>query len=497
MNTKNIWSTGVLVTVLFCSWTQAAPPPPNVLFIVVDDLNTHVSTSGYPHIKTPAFDRLAATGMTFGRAYCQYPVCNSSRTSFLHSLYPQSTGVVSNQVFIRDTRPGTVSMPEQFKAAGYWTASTGKIFHNPQADPGEIAWHKRVQFENEEMPMVTPIREAFEEKHRDLPKRELTKLWKQFYPTISSQTKGQKPGWGPSGLSDEGHKDGKNARQVVSWLEEKSFGDKPFFIAMGVHKPHIPFLAPAKYFDLYPQSELQFEPGPIGFWDTVPASAKTKRYEGFDFEFAIENDALRREYMQAYHACISFGDAQIGKALDALEKGGYADNTIVVLISDHGYHLGDHFMWGKVTLFELCARVPMLMRVPGMTGAGSKTNGLVELVDLFPTLAELCGVEAPSHLQGRSLVSMLKDPAAPGKDVVYTVVTRGKALGQALRTPRWRYAKWADGEELYDLDNDIEELHNRARDPDYMSILQQMRTHLQRVDENAGAEAPVPPNPLS
>jgi iduronate 2-sulfatase len=487
VNTKLCFQIGVLFAAAVYRGAMAESQP-NVLFIVVDDLNTHVSTSGYPHIKTPAFDQLAETGMTFGRAYCQYPVCNSSRTSFLHSLYPQSTGVISNHEFIRDTRPGTASMPQVFKEAGYWTASTGKVFHNMDADPGELAWHEMIQFENEEMPLVIPIREAFDREHRDLSSRERAKLWKEFYPTIAPQTRGQKPGYGPSGLSDEGHRDGKNARQVVSWLEEKTFGDKPFFIAMGVHKPHGPFLAPDKYFDLYPQSELQFEPGPEGFWDTAPASAKTKRYEGFDFEFEVENDALRREYMQAYHACISFGDAQIGKALDALKKGGYWDNTLVVLISDHGYHLGDHFMWGKVTLFELCARVPMLMRVPGMTNAGSKSDGLVELVDLFPTLAELCGVEAPNHVQGHSLVPMLKDTSAPGKDVVYTVVTRGEILGQALRTSRWRYAKWADGEELYDLANDIPELNNLAMHADYASPLQEMRNHLERIDTMAASQ---------
>ena len=466
---------------------------PNVLFIVCDDLNTHVSTSGYEYIQTPSFDRLAKSGMTFNRAYCQYPVCNSSRTSFLHSLYPQSSGIVSNKTHIRDTRPGTVSMPEQFKASGYWTAAAGKVFHNKDADPGSKAWHEARWFENDEMPMVTPYREAFEKQHGSIEDRKNVRKWKEFYPTIATQTMGQKPGYGPSGLRDEQHKDGKNARQIVSWLENESYGNKPFFMAMGIHKPHGPYLAPDAYFDMYPKNYLQLSPPPQGFWKQAPLEARVKRYEGFGFEFELENDALRRVYMQAYHACISFADAQIGLALDALERTGHSDDTIVVLISDHGYQLGEHFMWGKVTLFEICNRVPMIVRVPGLTKAGSQSDGLVELVDLFPTLAELCGVSAPDHVQGRSIVPMLKDASAKGKDVVYTVVVRGPNLGKAIRTQRWRYTKWSSGEELYDLDKDRAEHHNLAHSPEHIPILERMRKHLEERDAMA-ANAQNPNN---
>jgi len=471
------------------SSATGAESRPNVLFIVCDDLNTHVSTSGYPHINTPAFDTLASSGMTFSRAYCQYPVCNPSRTSFLHSLYPQSSGVISNKVHIRDTRPGTVSLPQQFKNAGYWTGSTGKVFHNTASDPGEIAWDETVRFKNDEMPMVTPHREAFEKEHGSIKDRKNVKKWKAFYPTIAKQTRGQKPGYGPTGLRDEQHKDGKNARQIISWLENKSYGDKPFFMACGIHKPHGPFLAPDAYFDMYPKEDLKFSPPPQDFWKQAPKSAISKRYKGFGFEFEVENDPLRREYMQAYHACISFADAQIGLIFDALKRTGHWEDTIVVLISDHGYHLGDHFLWGKVTLFEICNRVPMVIRVPGKTIAGSVSEGLVELVDLFPTLAELCGVDVPSHVQGRSLVPMLTDPDADGKNVVYTVVARGSKLGKALRTKRWRYAKWVDGEELYDLNNDVEEHHNLAKSAEHASVLGIMRAHLSHIEKMAGEKA--------
>ena len=458
---------------------------PNVLFIVCDDLNTHVSTSGYPHISTPAFDALAASGMTFRRAYCQYPVCGPSRASFLHGLYPQSTGILNNQSDIRHVRPGTVSMPQRFKESGYWTGAVGKVFHNEKIDPGEVAWDQMLRFENDEMPMVTPIREQFEAEHGSVAEGKSRRLWREFYPTIAPQTRGQQPGYGPTGLKDEQHRDGKNARQISEWLASKTYGDKPFFMACGIHKPHVPFLAPDKYFDMYPKAGLEFTPASLEFWKTVPKVAQTKRYEGFGFEFGVEDDDLRREYMQAYHACISFIDAQIGVVLNALKQSGQWDNTIVVLTSDHGYLLGEKFMWGKVMLFETCDRVPLVVRVPGQTKSGSSSEGLVELVDLFPTLAELCDVTPPSELQGRSLVPMLHDPASGGKDVAYTVVTRGKPLGKAIRTQRYRYTLWPTGEELYDLSVDPQEQTNLAGSPKHASTLKMMRKNLGKAEARA------------
>lgn len=473
------------------TFTFAAKPRPNVLCIVCDDLNTHVSTSGYPHINTPAFDELAAEGMTFGRAYCQYPVCGPSRASFLHGFYPQSTGVLDNYTDIRQTRPGTVSMPQRFKEAGYWTGSVGKVFHNTKLEPGELAWNEFVRFENEEMPMVTPIREAFEAKHGSIDTGKARKLWKEFYPTIARQTRGQKPGYGRSGLRDEQHKDGKNARQIITWLEEQSCGEKPFFMACGIHKPHGPFLAPDAYFDMYPRASLRFAPASVDFWQQNPLKAMTKRYEGFGFEFEVEKEQLRREYIQAYHACISFIDAQIALIFDALRRTGHWGDTIIVVTSDHGYMLGEHFMWGKVMLFENCNRVPLVIRSPGITQPGSSSEGLVELLDLYPTLAELCGVTPPDDLQGRSLVPMLRDPNARGKEFVYTVVTRGEPLGKAIRTDRWRYAVWPDGEELYDLHNDLDEQRNLAASAEHAATLADMRERLTRADTLAAARSPA------
>ena len=476
-----------LVVLLFLvAFSVAQETKPNVLFIVCDDLNTHVSTSGYPDISTPAFDHLAESGMTFRRAYCQYPVCGPSRASFLSGLYPQSTGILSNKIDIREVRPGTVSLPQRFKESGYWTGAVGKVFHNEKMDHGNTAWTENLRFENDEMPMVTPIREKFEAEHGPVTEGESRHRWREFYPTIANQTKGQKPGWGPSGLTDEQHKDGKNARQVADWLKNKANGDKPFFIACGIQKPHIPCLAPDKYFDMYPTARLKVNPASLEFWKQAPAIARTKRYEGYDFEFGVENDSLRREHIQAYHACISFIDAQIGIVFDALHDYGHWDDTIVVLTSDHGYLLGEKFMWGKVMLFETCDRVPMVIRAPGQTKAGSMSEGLVELVDLFPTLAELCDVTPPKELQGRSIVPMLRDPSQPGKDVAYTVVVRGSDIGKAIRTDQWRYTLWPDGsEELYDLAADPHEDSNLAASPSFSRTMKTMGKLLERAESMA------------
>ncbi|MDG2168664.1 MAG: sulfatase, partial [Opitutales bacterium] len=444
-----------------------------------------VSTSDYPYISTPAFDELAENGMTFKRAYCQYPVCGPSRASFLSGLYPESSGVINNTADIRDERPDTVTMPQAFREQGYWTAATGKIFHNPKVDPGEAVWDERAFFTNDVMPLEKQAHKEFEAKHGSIDKRENKKLWKEFLLGYAPQTMNQKPGWGPSGLTDEQHRDGKNAQQAREWIQNESYGDKPFLMAVGIHKPHVPFLAPDKYFEKYPKEGLAFDKPPSNFWDTVPKSSISKRYEGFGFELAVEKDDLRREYMQAYHACISFIDAQIGSIFDDLKENGLWENTIVVLTSDHGYQLGEHAMWGKVTLFEVCNRVPLLIRAPGQTTASSTSQGLVELVDLFPTLADLCGINTPADLQGQSLVPMLRDPNASGKDVVYTVVSRGKNLGKAIRTDRWRYSKWVDGEELYDLHQDPEEHHNLANLESHSKTLGMVRNLLKDKQREA------------
>lgn len=461
----------------------------NVLFIVCDDLNTHVSPSGYEPILTPTLAQFASESMTFRRAYCQYPVCGPSRASFLSGLYPQSTGILNNTADIRTERPGTISMPQFFKEHGYWTASVGKVFHSPRHEHGEVAWHEFLRFDNDELPVVRAAREKFEAENGSIEKGPNRRVWKELKKQVAAKLDAQTPpGYGRSGLADEQHKDGKNARQVAKWLTEKSHGEKPFFIACGIQKPHVPFLAPGKYFDLYPPGEIPFTPDRSNLWDRLPRTAVSKRYEAFGFELGKENPELRREYMQAYHACVSFIDAQLKIVFDALKDSGHWDDTVVIFTSDHGYHLGDHFLWGKVTLFDIGTRVPFMIRASGLTKAGDVSEAMVELIDIYPTLTHLTGLPTPKHLQGSSLRPLLGHPERRGqKKFAYSVVSRGAKLGYALRNQRWRYGKWPDGEELYNLTNDPHEKNNLADKPHVADRLQEFRQLLAEKQKDAAS----------
>ncbi|MEM8669065.1 MAG: sulfatase [Planctomycetota bacterium] len=459
----------------------------NVLLIVCDDLNTHVSTSGYQPIQTPTLASLAAESMTFQRAYCQYPVCGPSRASLLSGLYPQSTGILNNTADIRQQRPGTVSMPQYMKQSGYWTASVGKVFHSTRHEHGEIAWDEFVRFQNDELPIVTAAREKFEAEFGSIEKGANRKKWREIQKRVSAKLDAQTPpGYGPSGLTDDQHKDGKNARQVAQWLSDQSHGEKPFFIACGIQKPHVPFLAPNKYFDQYPTASIEYTPDRKNLWDSIPRMAISKRYEAFGFKLGVEDDALRREYMQAYHACVSFIDAQLQLVFEALRESGHWDDTIVIFTSDHGYHLGDHFLWGKVTLFDVGAKVPFIIRAPGMTKAGATSQAMVELIDIYPTVVDLTGLPRPEHLQGVSLRPLLGHPERTGrKKYAYSVVSRGKQLGFALRNQRWRYGKWPDGEELYNLRTDPQEKNNLAGKPHVAERLEELRQVLAEKQSEA------------
>jgi len=459
---------------------------PNVLLIVSDDLNRHLSIAGYDQVSTPALSRLAQAGMRFNRAYCQYPVCGPSRASFLTGVYPESTGVLDNKTDIRVVNPGLKSLPQLFKEAGYWTGGVGKVFHG-KLDQGEAAWDEYHMFQNEWNPVLKPAQDAFESAFGsiDLPKNQ--KAWRARLKELRVTAGGQTPpGYGPTQMTDAQHRDGKNVRQVSDWLRNEEYGEQPFFIACGIHKPHVPFWAPQKYFDRHPIKDIPLATVPVGDWEDIPAKALVHRYEAFGFEAGVEDRELRRKYMQAYHACISFVDAQIAEIWKAIDERNLWEDTVIVFISDHGYHLGEHFLWGKVTLFEECARVPMVIHAPGITIAESQTQSLVELVDLVPTLCQLCNITIPAYVQGVSLKPVLQNPDAMVKKQAYTVVTRGPStLGRSVRTERWRFADWGDEQfELYDLKNDPTELENRIKmSPEFQ--LQRMQRVLKQATVRA------------
>ena len=451
---------------------------PNVLMVVFDDLNDYVGAFGDPNAITPNLDAFAASGLRFNRAYCQYPVCGPSRASFLSGLYPESSGVLDNSTHIRYVRPDAVNMLEYFKEQGYWTATAGKIFHSfgnvaergvstyasDWFRNGEDPWRKKLdrRFERE----VGPIKEnrkaynAFMKKYFVNPERVVQAI--------------------ATDLKDEDHKDGRTATRISSYLEKGAYGDKPFFIACGIAKPHIPLFAPKKYFDLYPREKLDFEDVPAGDWDLKPKAAIYKKYEGYGAAFGVNDRALRAKWLQAYLACVSFADAQFGRVMRALEASGHAADTIVIVFGDHGYHIGEHFLYGKVTLFEESARVPLVIRVPGMNPAGATTMSFAELIDLYPTLTELCGLEAPGHVEGVSLAAVLRNPNVTVRDSAYTVVTRPGMLGKSVRYENWRYAEWAGEKELYDLKKDPKEYDNLAVNPEYAAVVEKLSAILRK-----------------
>lgn len=447
---------------------------PNILMIILDDLNDYVGAFGDPNAKTPNLDSFSNSALRFNEAYCQYPVCGPSRASFLSGLYPGTSGVLDNNTHLRALRPDSTNMLEYFKNSGYWTASAGKVFHSAtnfaELDLSTYAsdWFRnaedpwRKKLENQFVREVGPIRD-----HREAYKSFMQKNFVNPERNVQAIA---------TDMKDEDHRDGRTATRVASYLEEKPFGERPFFIACGFAKPHVPFFAPKKYFDLYPQDELDFEDVPTDAWANKPQAAMFHKYKDFRVEFGENDREVRAEWLQAYLACVSYSDAMFGRVMDALERSGLAENTIVVVFGDHGYHIGEHFLYGKATLFQESTRVPFMMRLPGGMTAGQATDSLAELLDIYPTLTELSGLKTPEHVQGRSLVPILKDPAASVRDSAYTVVTRRGMVGQSVRYKDWRYAEWGSPEqaELYDLEKDPLEHTNLANNPEYEAVVREL-----------------------
>ena len=458
---------------------HAADPRPNVLFIVSDDLNCFLGCYGDPLVKTPHIDRLAARGVRFERAYCTFPLCGPSRNSFLTGVHPNSTGIHANAQIFRQTIPTQLSMPQAFRLAGYFAARIGKLYHynvpasvgtNGHDDPG--SWELEINPAGcdrlEEEPQIFSLEPG------------------KFGGTLS---------WYASPKGDRAHTDGIMADDAA-WVLERCGRDRsrPFFLAVGFYRPHTPYVAPkTPYFEMYPEAEMPLVTGVAEDQQDVPKAALASRKAEQD----RMTDGERRQARQAYSASISFLDAQVGRVLDALDTTGLAENTIVVFTSDHGYHMGEHGLYQKMSLFEESARVPLLIAAPGRCEAGGAAKSPVSQVDLFPTLAALCSVEPPKNLQGQSLVPLLSDPAATGRGWAVTQVTRGNPsrisqpkeagakgkqfYGYSLRTPRYRYTEWdegREGRELYDHDADPKELTNLADVPAHAAIVAELSQQL-------------------
>lgn len=483
----------ILLSALLAGSALAADKP-NVLFIAVDDLKPMLGCYGDTVIKTPRIDRLAAQGTTFLNAHCQQAVCGPSRASLLTGLRPDTTQVWDLKTRIRKILPDVVTLPQHFKANGYTSVGVGKIY-DPRSVEGQVkddpaSWsrpyHRFGNNPDSEMGILDP---AFVARARKV-KEEVGGGWDAMKKALGGTPAVEidQP------VGDEAYDDGRIAKVGVELINELSKTEEPFFIAVGFKKPHLPFVAPKKYGDLYSGDDIrlaEFQQMPAGApgvhfqdsWELKNGSyAGYEQYKGEDLP-----EKNQRELVHGYMACVSYIDAQVGRLLDALDANGVAEDTIVVLWGDHGWHLGDHGMWCKHTNYEQATRVPMIIARRAKGGSGAKSVSPAEFVDIYPTLCDLAGLPKPEALEGASLVPVLEDPEAKVKEFAVSQYPRGgggnELMGYAFRDGRHRYVRWAPKgdptdlrfEELYDYETDPLEKRSLVEDPAAAEVLLEMR----------------------
>jgi iduronate 2-sulfatase len=472
----------ITITSLLLSLMGSLTAKPNVLFIAADDLSCALGCYGDPIAKTPHLDRLAATGTCFLNAYNQLPLCNPTRASVMTGLRPDTIKVYDLDRHFRDEVPGAVTLSQQFMKHGWWAGRVGKIYHyNVPASIGTDGFDDPPSWQN----TINPIGRDKTDEHLVFnaePHRKISAALS----------------WLAADGKDEEQTDGMIATEAIKLMEEKK-GD-PFFIAAGFFRPHTPFVAPKKYFDMYPLETLRLPYAPKDDREDVPTAAFAHNcpipHYGLD-----EVTCLKA--MQAYYACVSFIDAQVGRMLDALDRLELTDNTIVVFWSDHGYHLGEHNgIWQKRTLFEQGAKAPLIIRNPKTEGKGQPCRRIVEFVDIYPTLTELAGLPTPKQVEGRSLKRLLDNPLTQWNGTAITQVLRPAdnrlkepVMGRSIRTERWRYSDWGEGkygEELYDHFADPMEFNNLALNPtkENRRIIKSLKKEL---TEKASGKVPTTP----
>ncbi|HZM04778.1 MAG TPA: sulfatase [Candidatus Saccharimonadales bacterium] len=440
--------------------SQEPPRKPNVLFIAIDDLTCALGCYGHPEVSSPNLDRFAKESVRFERAYCQFPLCNPSRSSLLSGMRPDTTKIFGNGVRVRDHFPNVVTLPQLFKNNGYFSGRVGKMFH--YGVPGQIgtsglddapSWNQ----------VVNPSGRDRDDQADVI----------NFTP--SNKNLGASLCWMEAKGTDAEQTDGKVANETIKMLEAHK--DGPFFIGCGFYRPHVPDIATKPYFDLYPLESITLPQEPEGHVAGIPPIALTVK----PANYGLESEKLRI-FKRAYYAATSFVDSQFGRVMEALHRLNLDDNTIVVVWSDHGWCLGEHGQWQKMLLFEESAHVVLMIRVPHGEGNGQTSPRTVELVDLYPTLADFCGLTPPSSLEGKSLRPLLRDPKARWDTPALTQVTRGKGImGRSIRTEKWRYTEWAGGargRELYDQDADPHEYRNLAGDPKYATTVAELSSRL-------------------
>ncbi|MDF1658846.1 MAG: sulfatase [Verrucomicrobiales bacterium] len=437
---------------------------PNVLFLICDDLNCDLSSYGHPLVKTPNLDRLAEEGVQFDNAHCQFALCGPSRASFMTGLYPDQTLIQTNSVYLRQTLPNVISLPQHFRDAGYFATRIGKLYHygvprhmgnGGHDDP--YSWDHT----------INPIG--------------IDKLDEDQIFTLKPGTFGATLSWWAAPGSDHDQTDGMIADEAIERLKWHAKREDSFFLAVGFFRPHTPYVAPKNYFDLYPLDEIILPEIPENYLDSIPPTAR--RTIVVRPEEKNMTDEQRKQVLQAYYASISFADAQLGRVLDSLKEEGLDENTIVLFTSDHGYHMGEHGKFQKLSLFENATRVPFIIRAPGQDLVGHRTNTPAEMTDFYPTLAELAGLPVPDHCSGVSLVPALNEAtASPRVDALSQLTLRTE--GYSLKTERYRLTEWKgkDGvieRELYDHKADGAEMNNLAGKATFAELESSLSARLQ------------------
>jgi iduronate 2-sulfatase len=462
---------------------QAADEPrqpaakPNVLFIAIDDLRTSLGCYGDPLAKSPNIDSLARSSRLFHGAYTHQAVCGPARAAMLTGRLPDNTRVWHNRNLFRNTLPDAVTLPQLFKNHGYRALSFGKIFSGDERELDPPSWSA---------PEVL---------------RGQGPGWKNY--ALAGDRGGKGAAWEAADVPDDGYPDGRLAQVAVETLEKLKHEGQPFFLAVGFFKPHLPFNAPKKYWDLYDPAAFTLQDGQARVIGAPEIAYHTHRELG-GYQDMPEDEHVSAEQARTlrhgYYACVSYVDAQVGKLLHSLHRLGLAQNTIVVLWGDHGWSLGEKDRWCKGTNFERDTRVPLMIRVPGLAKPDEPTEALIEYVDIYPTLAALAGLAPPADLDGRSLVAVLQDPAAHGRDVALSQFTRPwkttgfEVMGYSLRTPTQRYTRWVEwpsrqtlAEEFYDYNSQASatrkgglliEQENVVERPAYADSLDRLRARL-------------------
>lgn len=438
----------------------------NVLFLICDDLNCDLGCYGHSMVESPNIDALAKRGVRFERAYCQYPLCGPSRASFMTGLYPDQTLIRKNAVLLRDRLPEVQSMSQMFRRAGYTATRVGKIYHyNVPADIGNDGHDDPESWSRKFNPIG----------------RDKTDESKVF--SLRPGSYGGTLSWLAADGTDDEQTDAIGAEHAIKLLGEHAKDQSPFFMAVGLYRPHTPYVAPKSYFEKYPLLKISVPKVPQGYFDTLPSPAAKSITRKKD-QLNLAED-LAKQAIQAYYASITFADAQVGRIVEAVDRLGLAENTVIVFTSDHGYHMGEHGHWQKTTLFENAANVPLIIAAPSLKAAGRSTECPAEMIDFYPTLADLCGLEAPANLSGVSLKPVLNDPTARPRTDALTQYD----IGYSLRAGQYRYTEWGEngslGAELYDHKTDPEELDNLADSTASETVVRRLSKRLRERVANA------------